>query len=103
MRRRRVRDRGRHRRGRSTSSRSRAGQASTARTALFGEGPGGILISGPREALLELSGKAAGVGFLALGQVGGSTIELAAPAARLDISVEDAGDLFDSVLANRVS
>jgi phosphoribosylformylglycinamidine synthase len=73
------------------------------RTALFGEGPGGVLVSGPREALLELSGKASGVGFLALGQVGGSTIDLAAPAARLGISVEDAGDLFDSVLANRVS
>jgi phosphoribosylformylglycinamidine synthase len=73
------------------------------RTALFGEGPGGILVSGPREALLELSGRAAGVGFLALGQVGGSTIDLAAPDARLYISVEDAGDLFDSVLANRVS
>jgi phosphoribosylformylglycinamidine synthase len=73
------------------------------RTALFGEGPGGVVVSGPREALLELSTKAAGVGFLALGQVGGADLALAAPAARLDISVEDAGDLFDSVLANRVS
>jgi len=73
------------------------------RTALFGEGPGGIVVSGPRTALLKLSAKAAGIGFLALGQVGGSAIDLAAPAARLDISVEDAGDLFDSVLTNRVS
>ena len=73
------------------------------RTALFGEGPGGIVVSGRREALLELSAKAAGVGFLALGQVGGSAVDLVAPAARLGISVEDAGDLFDSVLANRVS
>ena len=72
-------------------------------TALFGEGPGGIVVSGPRAALLELSAKAAGIGFLALGQVGGSAIDLAAPAARLGISVEDAGDLFDSVLTNRVS
>jgi phosphoribosylformylglycinamidine synthase II len=73
------------------------------RTALFGEGPGGIVVSGPRTALLKLSAKAAGIGFLALGQVGGSAIDLAAPAARLDISVEDAGGLFDSVLTNRVS
>jgi len=73
------------------------------RTALFGEGPGGILVSGPRETLLDLSTKAAHAGFLALGQVGGSTIDLAAPAARLGISVEDAGDLFDFALANRLS
>jgi phosphoribosylformylglycinamidine synthase len=73
------------------------------RIALFGEGPGGIVVSGPRETLLELSRKAAGVGFLALGQVDGSTIALAAPAARLDISVEDAGDLFDFALVSRVS
>jgi phosphoribosylformylglycinamidine synthase len=73
------------------------------RTALFGEGPGGNVVSGPRAALLELTTKAAGIGFWALGQVGGSAIDLAAPAARLGISVEDAGDLFDSVLTNRVS
>jgi phosphoribosylformylglycinamidine synthase subunit PurL len=73
------------------------------RTALFGEGPGGILVSGPREALLELSRVAAGVGFLALGRVGGGEINLGAPAARLDISVEDAGDLFDFALVSRVS
>ena len=41
------------------------------RTALFGEGPGGVVVSGPRDALLELSRNAAGVGFLALGAVGG--------------------------------
>ena len=73
------------------------------RTALFGEGPGGIVVSGPREVLLQLSTKAAGVGFLALGQVGGGAIALAAPAARLSISVEDAGDLFNFALVSRVS
>ncbi len=73
------------------------------RTALFGEGPGGIVVSGPRDALLELSGRAAGVGFLALGQVAGDDLRMAAPAARLDVSVEDAGVLFDSALANRAS
>ena len=100
----------------SPSARSRAASGATldleplmrragvdGRTALFGEGPGGIVVSGPREALLELSTKAAGVGFLALGQVGGDDDRLAAAAARIDISVEDAGGLFDSVLANRVS
>ena len=73
------------------------------RTALFGEGPGGIVVSGPREVLLQLSTKATGVGFLALGQVGGGAIALAAPDARLGISVEDAGDLFNFALVSRVS
>ena len=73
------------------------------RTALFGEGPGGVVVSGPRDALLELSNRAAGVGFLALGQVGGRHLRMAAPAARLDLSVEDAGVVFDSALADRLS
>jgi hypothetical protein len=50
-----------------------------------------------------MSARAAGIGFLALGEVGGSAIELAAPDARLGISVGDAGDLFDTALANRLS
>jgi phosphoribosylformylglycinamidine synthase len=74
-----------------------------ARTALFGEGPGGVVVSGPRDALLELSGKAAAVGFLALGEVGGGHIRISASTARLDLSVDDAGRIFDGALADRVS
>jgi phosphoribosylformylglycinamidine synthase len=75
-----------------------------ARTALFGEGPGGILVSGPRDALLELSASAnaAGVDLLALGTVGGAGIEIAAGTARIDISLEDAGSLFESALADEL-
>ena len=73
------------------------------RTAVFGEGPGGIVVSGPREGLLELSAKAAGVGFLALGEVGGEHLRISAAAARLDLSVDDAGRIFDSALPDRVS
>ena len=50
------------------------------RTALFGEGPGGVVVSGPRDALLELSANAAGVGFLALGAVGGERVSQSLPA-----------------------
>jgi phosphoribosylformylglycinamidine synthase len=73
------------------------------RTALFGEGPGGVVVAGPRDALLELSANAAGVGFLALGAVGGGGIAIAAGTARIDISLEDAGSLFESALAERLS
>jgi phosphoribosylformylglycinamidine synthase II len=72
------------------------------RTALFGEGPGGVVVSGPRDALLELSRKAARVGFLALGEVGGDAIRISAATATLGISVGEAGGLFDTALASRV-
>ena len=76
-----------------------------ARTALFGEGPGGVVVSGTRAALLELSttANAAGVGFVALGTVGGANIGIAAGTARIDSSLEDAGSLFVSALAERLS
>ena len=73
------------------------------RTALFGEGPGGVVVSGTRETLLELSSQAAGVGFLALGTVGGSAIAIAAGTATIEVSLEDAGSLFESALAERLS
>jgi phosphoribosylformylglycinamidine synthase II len=72
-------------------------------TALFGEGPGGIVVSGPREALMAISQRARGVGFLALGTVGGSAIEIAAGTATIDLSVAEAGRLFHSGLPSRLS
>jgi phosphoribosylformylglycinamidine synthase subunit PurL len=72
-------------------------------TALFGEGPGGIVVSGSREALMAISRRARGVGFLALGTVDGEAIEIAAGTARIDLSVEEAGGLFHSGLPARLS
>ena len=61
-----------------------------AETALFGEGPGGIVVAGPRDALLRLSDGAREVGFLALGTTGGSDLQIdcgeGAPAIRLPIA-----------------
>jgi phosphoribosylformylglycinamidine synthase II len=72
-----------------------------AETALFGEGPGGIVVSGPREALMELSKEAAGIGFLALGSLGGRDIRVTAGAATIELSVEEARRVFDSGLADK--
>jgi phosphoribosylformylglycinamidine synthase subunit PurL len=69
-----------------------------ATAALFGEGPGGLLVSGPRELLLELSSEARDVGFLALGSVGGDAIRLTAADATIDVLVEDARGVFESGL-----
>jgi phosphoribosylformylglycinamidine synthase subunit PurL len=70
--------------------------------ALFGEGPGGVVVSGSRERLLELSAGAAGIGFLALGTVGGSGVRLAAGDATIDLSLEDARGAFESGLGKLV-
>jgi phosphoribosylformylglycinamidine synthase len=74
-----------------------------AQTALFGEGPGGIVVSGPREELMAISHRARGVGFLALGKVGGDALEITAGTARIDLSVDEADRLFHSGLPARLS
>jgi phosphoribosylformylglycinamidine synthase len=72
-----------------------------AETALFGEGPGGIVVSGPRETLMELSKDAARVGFLALGSVAGERIRITADDATIDIAVVDARRAFQTGLADQ--
>jgi phosphoribosylformylglycinamidine synthase II len=74
-----------------------------AQTALFGEGAGGIVVSGPRAVLMAISHRARGVGFLALGTVGGDALEITAGTARIDLSVDEADRLFHSGLPARLS
>jgi phosphoribosylformylglycinamidine synthase II len=69
-------------------------------TALFGEGPGGVVVSGPRHALLDLSKRAARVGFLALGAVDGDSVRIAASDDTIDVSVDHARRVFETGLAN---
>jgi phosphoribosylformylglycinamidine synthase subunit PurL len=69
-------------------------------TALFGEGAGGIVVSGAREALMELSTRAGPGGFLALGSVGGEAIRMTASDATIELSVRDARGVFESALAD---
>jgi phosphoribosylformylglycinamidine synthase II len=70
-------------------------------SALFGEGPGGVIVSGPRESLMKLSQKAAGVGFLALGSLGGDQVRLACADATIAVSVDDARRVFETGLADK--
>jgi phosphoribosylformylglycinamidine synthase len=74
-----------------------------AQTALFGEGAGGIVVSGPRAVLMAISHRARGVGFLALGTVGGDALEITAGTATIDLSVDEADRLFHSGLPARLS
>src|SRR5680860_1096901 len=56
--------------------------------ALFGEGPGGFVVSGAREKLESLAGD--GVAVLHLGKVGGETIEIAAGDRSLTVPLGEA-------------
>ncbi|MEA2397634.1 MAG: phosphoribosylformylglycinamidine synthase subunit PurL, partial [Thermoleophilaceae bacterium] len=56
---------------------------------LFGEGPGGVIVSASEEALEQLSSRAGDVPVVRLGQVEGDALVIAASAARLSLPVED--------------
>ena len=58
------------------------------RTVLFGEGPGGFVVSGAPDALRELAAQAGDVPFVKLGTVGGDRLDLAGSDARLELPVE---------------
>ena len=57
--------------------------------AMFGEGPGGVVVSGPGDGLEQLRAQAAGIAFLSLGRVGGAALEIEAGVARLSVPVEE--------------
>ncbi|MBI2690950.1 MAG: phosphoribosylformylglycinamidine synthase subunit PurL [Solirubrobacterales bacterium] len=77
-----------------------------ARTALFGEGPGGIVVAGTREDLLALSSTAAKVGFLALGSTGGQLLSIAEPTGTLNeisLPASEIQRIHGGALSERVS
>lgn len=77
-----------------------------ARTALFGEGPGGIVVAGTREDLLALSNSAASVGFLALGTTGGQLLSISEPTGTLSgvsLPASEIQRIHGTALAERVN
>jgi phosphoribosylformylglycinamidine synthase II len=68
---------------------------------LFGEGPGGFLISGPPAELEALSaeGRSEGVDVLAIGQTGGDRIDLSAAEVELTLSLAEATSAWRSLEA----
>jgi phosphoribosylformylglycinamidine synthase subunit PurL len=65
--------------------------------ALFGEGPGGVVVAGPREAIEALEGATV------IGEVGGDLLELATPAGSLSIEVERAREVYERAIPDRMS
>jgi phosphoribosylformylglycinamidine synthase len=70
--------------------------------ALYGEGPGGFLVSGPPEALEPLSG-AGGVAVLRLGEVGGDRLDVAGPDATLSLSVREMETAWEQAIPDLLS
>jgi phosphoribosylformylglycinamidine synthase II len=68
-------------------------------SALFGEGPGGFVITGPAAELARLAdeGERAGVSVLRIGEVDGHAIELAAAETELTVPLGDAESAWRSM------
>ena len=73
------------------------------RMVLFGEGPGGFVVSGTPEALEELAAEARAVPFVSLGTVGGNRLELAGSDARLSLPVEALRSAYEQALPELLS
>src|SRR4051794_21074056 len=70
---------------------------------LFGEGPGGVLVSGAPEAIADLGERAGEVGFAMIGHVGGNRLEVAAGAARLELAVVDLRTAWEQAIPDLLS
>jgi phosphoribosylformylglycinamidine synthase II len=65
--------------------------------ALFGEGPGGVLLSGPREVLEAVEGA------VVIGEVGGDHLRIAAGVGSLEVAVEEAREAYEQAVPGRLS
>jgi phosphoribosylformylglycinamidine synthase subunit PurL len=74
-----------------------SGVAEDPLAALFGEGPGGIVVSGPRAILEDMEGA------IVLGETGGELLELDTRAGTLELAVERARRAYESAIPDRFS
>jgi phosphoribosylformylglycinamidine synthase len=70
---------------------------------LFGEGPGGVVVSGPLASIHKLEEMAAESGFLRLGEVGGDRLAATGPAATLSVPVVDLATAFETGIPAKFS
>jgi phosphoribosylformylglycinamidine synthase subunit PurL len=82
---------------------ARLGGATPPECALFGEGPGGVVVSGPLETIEGLAERAGADGLIRLGEVGGEVLELTAGVATLSLPVEEAKTAYERGLPGRFS
>jgi phosphoribosylformylglycinamidine synthase II len=82
---------------------ARLGDPAEPDVALFGEGPGGVVVSGTLEAIEGLAENSGADWLLRLGEVGGDALDLTAGVARLSLPVEEAQTAYERGLPGRFS
>jgi phosphoribosylformylglycinamidine synthase subunit PurL len=70
---------------------------------LWGEGPGGVVVSGPPQAIADLGTRAGEVGFALLGQVGGKSLEMKVSVATLAVPVEELRTAWERAIPDLLS
>ncbi|MDQ3934477.1 MAG: phosphoribosylformylglycinamidine synthase subunit PurL [Actinomycetota bacterium] len=70
---------------------------------LFGEGPGGFVVSGAPEDLDALAAEAGDTPFVRLGEVGGDRLDLTGSAARLSLPVRALGSAYEQAIPDLLS
>jgi hypothetical protein len=70
---------------------------------LFGEGPGGVVVSGPLASIHKLAETASEHGFIRLGEVGGDRLVASGPAATLSVPVVDLATAFETGIPAKFS
>ncbi len=82
---------------------ARLGDSAPPEAALFGEAPGGVVVSGTLEAIEGLAENSGADWLIRLGEVGGEALELAAGVATLSLPVEEAKTAYERGLPGRFS
>jgi phosphoribosylformylglycinamidine synthase II len=75
--------------------------AGGAEAALFGEGPGGVVVSGPAEALVRLARERPHMAFSLLGEVGGDRLVISLAGATVSVRVEDLRTAYEQAIPAR--
>ena len=65
---------------------------------LFGEGPGGVVVSGPADGIAQLTGIGGEGSVLKLGETGGNALVITAGAATLTLPVEDLKTAYEQAI-----
>jgi phosphoribosylformylglycinamidine synthase len=73
------------------------GLSAEAAEALFGEGPGGFVVSGPREILDGMEG------VRIIGETGGEVLSLGTAVGSLSLAVERAREVYERAIPDRIS
>ncbi|MDQ4072373.1 MAG: hypothetical protein M3088_05795, partial [Actinomycetota bacterium] len=80
------------------------GGETAAEAGLFGEGPGGVVVAGPGEAVARLAAAEGRDRYVVLGETGGETLIIATgPTARLEVEVAAAREAFERGVADHFS